>query len=387
MEDIVIELQNDFDIENNDFTNLAVTTINNNNNSDDFQMIYIHSNSPVSTAHNSDEENDAEYAQNSSKLSLTISDDGKKTESCRGYKKKNFHDIERTLSKYYECEKNTSNKLDLLITFIKGQKQMYLRCNNITQYKLYAMVIPILLFSAGIAIFAPIIQDYEWSGGFISGLNVIINCLISIMSYMKYESNADKYLLFANHYDRMENLLEMASSDLLFIEDETEKRNVVFEKMKQVETTIKEVKQLDNVLLPKEAFHLYPIFSTINIFSLIKKMETHHKVLIHNFKDIKNEIELILYKWKSKSVSQDSAEHQKQKNRLLYLYDSKEKMKQELLESNKIYGIIDRLFSKEIKNAQQKKWIWYFFRYNKHAIQSQQLHPIIQKYFEFIFEE
>jgi hypothetical protein len=245
-------------------------------------------------------------------------------------------------------------------------------------------MLPVLLFSAAMAIFAPIIQEYSWSGGLISGMNVVVTFLVSMMNYMKYESAIEKYQQLSSQYDKLETSLEMTTNKLLFIEDEVERNALILNKLKETEIHIHDFKDSYNILMPEEVIRLFPIISNLNVFSLIKKMEMSKKVLVLRFKDIKNEIRYILFKWK-RGISNEF-EQQKEKARLLFLYEIKDKTKGEILECERIYEYVDELFTKEIHNAEHNKY-WYNRFFNKRTeIKKEDIHPVLQKYFQFIFE-
>jgi len=246
---------------------------------------------------------------------------------------------------------------------------------------------PILIISSFVALSAPFLQNNNWSGGFISGLNIIISSFISVMNYMKYETYVEMYLQLANHYDKMEISLEMSNSQLLFIENENEKNDLVLSKLKEVELKINELKEIYNILIPSEVRQLFPIICNLNILSLITKMENYKKTLIHKFKDVKNEIRYILYKWKKENiVSVENPEKSKEKNRLVFLYQIKENIKNELLESKKIYDYVEDIFIREIKNAEYNNlWCWCFW--NKKTIHNDTIPAILNKHFHFIFED
>jgi hypothetical protein len=296
------------------------------------QEYYCQSNSPLTISENSDNENKYDnmfieknettnptfegildyYDQNSMNGTNSGSDDELLSvirkerihhqvhhNNKNSFKFKAYNDIEKTLGKYYDNDNKCSSKMDILITFMKGQKNIYMQSKYITQRKLNCLMIPILVLSAGMAVFSPFIQNYNWSGGFISGLNIIITTFVSIMNYMKYETYVEMYLQLANHYDKMEISLEMSNSQLLFIENENEKNDLVLSKLKEVEIKINELKEIYNILIPTEVRHIFPIICNLNILSLITKMENYKKTLIHKFKDVKNEIRYILYKWKT----------------------------------------------------------------------------------------
>jgi hypothetical protein len=300
----------------------------------------------------------------------------------QGFKKKQFHDIEKSLKKYYEYDNRFSNKLDILITYTKGQKNIFIQSNYLTHKKFVFLMIPAIILSATVAILSPSIQEYHWSGGFICALNIIITSILSILNYTKYELFADKYLQLANQYDKIEFALEMTNSKLVFINDEEERNKVVLEKLKEIEIRLNELKALYNIIIPEIINNIFPIICTINIFSLIKKLDIHKQDIIHKLKDVKNEIEYILYKWSN--VDTNSAEQLKDKNRLLFLYDIKEKIKLELSQYANIYDSIDRLFIKEINESERYKRVYYLFCgvHKKTNINTDNMHPLLQKYLD-----
>ena len=67
------------------------------------------------------------------------------------------------------------------------------------------------------------------------------------------------------------------------------------------------------------------------------------------------------------------------------MYDIKEKIKDELIESKKIYDYVEEIFIKEIKNAEYNKSIFHCF--DKKKIIKEDIHPVLNKQFQFIFED
>jgi hypothetical protein len=305
------------------------------------------------------------------------------------FKKKSFDQVEQSLAKYYQTDNKYYDKLDILITFTKGQKTLFSQSAFITQKKVYLLMFPVVFFSAAMAIFAPIIQDYGWSGGLISGLNVLVTFFVSMMNYMKFESRAEIYSKLANHYDKLEMSLEMTSNKTSYIQNTGEKNALILEKLKEIEININELKDIYDVILPQEVVRICPIICNINVFSLIKKMESYRRVLIYKFKDIKNEIGYILHKWKHDSregLVRSEPDQQKEKDRLLFLYDIKEKIKCELLEFVNIYQYVDEVFSKEIRTASENRGLVNLFFKRPRQIKKEDIHPVLQRYFSFLFE-
>jgi hypothetical protein len=275
----------------------------------------------------------------------------------------------------------------------------------ITQYKLNLLIVPSIFITAATSIIAPFIDYQWWNGIIISTLNAIILFLITLTNYLKYESEIEIYLQYVKQYDKLEISLEMANNKLLFMDSDKDKNLLVLSKIKEIEKNINEIKESNSALIPEEIKRLFPIICNINIFSLIKKIEMNKKKLINKLRDIKNEIRFILYKWDNEHFVSEHIEvpmrrmsemknidHLKERNRLKFLYEIKDKIKNEILELLDAYTYIDTIFTREISFADKKKKWWYFclsyFR-NSKAKKSycKTDNPAIDKYLNFIFAD
>ena len=197
------------------------------------------------------------------------------------------------------------------------------------------------------------------------------------------ESRAEMYLHIANQYERLESSLEMASNQLLFIENTIDQDTMALSKIKEFETHMNDIKDSTPVLIPAYVRQMYPAISYINIFLFIKKMEIYKKNLIIKFKDIKNEINYILYKWAIHPL--DETTHTTEKLRLDYLYKAKDKIKDELIQYKYAYNYIDDIFTLEIKQAESNKLLWFLYRPVKPTFEK--CNPVIDKYLKFLFAD
>lgn len=369
------------------------------------------------SSHNSDlDEN--EYNNDSQNLHLpgavslsdiaTIMQDGKveikpKSISSRvekkgsRYKQLAYDDIERSVDKYYDVSINDnkiSSEIDILITFMKGQKNLYIQSKNFSQLRLNALMIPSILITGAITVMSPFITCENLHKGMISILNGIAALFISLMNYFKLETSTEMYLQMASFYDKMETSLEMTCSRLIVIENETEKRGLVLSKIQDVEQKMMDTKETNHVLVPEQIKTLFPIISHINVFSFLKKMEGHKQNLLYRLKDVKNEIRFILYKWKrhNTDTAQSAVEKKREQNRLELLYDVKEKLKTEIMDYRAAYGQIDEIITREINMAERKinAWgVWYLCCWSSKypSTTFKGLNPVIDKYFHFIFAD
>ena len=411
---------------------IPVNYRNNDGNTSPVTMSESNSNASSDISDDDDDDSQSETEQNDIKNGRIIKN--------VQYKRLKFGDVEKSLSKYYDKENKYSNELDILITYLNGQKHLYIHSQNATRFKLNALTVPCLIMSAAITIFAPFVQQFYWSAGFISALNAIIALLISLINYWKLEASAEIYLHIANQYDKLETSLEVASNKLLFFENEIDQDKMVLNKVKDFENQLNEIKKSSTLSVPSEVKRTFPLISYINIFSFIKKMELYKKNLIVQFKDVKNEIRYILYKWTRESynksfVHTDSAasyhslphslpqsvdpfegnrrprigskvadlesvthvkdsittsklDYKKEKKRLEFLYETKDKIKNDLIHYKNAYGYIDELFTREIKNAESNKNSWMFcFSTEIKKTKFEKCNPVIDKYLNFVFVE
>ena len=292
-------------------------------------------------------------------------------EGCRNKKfnKLTFKEVENEIEKYYNIDINDKyyTELDFLVTHVKGQKQLYNKSEYCTKYKLNFLKISSLLLSTLVTILTQNYSTYSWSNTTMTVINYIVVFIISLINFLKLESSAEKYSQLATYYDSIEIDLEFANSKLLFITDETEKREFISKKVNMFEKRMIENRKKNNILIPEEVKRMFPIICNVNILSFVKKNEFYKKTLIEKMRNVKNEIRFILYKWgmdteneeynrenseNSESDINKEMEKSKQENRLDHLYKVKNKLLEEIFEFRIIYELLDNVFMNEIRTAE-----------------------------------
>ena len=298
------------------------------------------------------------------------------------FKSLSLNEIEQSLDKYYDDSENQiSSELDILITFMKGQKNLYIQCYLLSRKKLHCLMIPAILISTSLTFLSSMFPSCEnsWNVGITSIFNGITTLLIAMINYLKLETSTQTFYNTARQFDKLETSLEFVASKIMFVEEETTKSNIVYEQIKDVETKIHELKEWNSLFIPDEIRGIFPIICHINIFSFIKRMESNKKTLLLRFKDIKNEIRYIYYR---KNVHINEKRINK---RLKYLLECKEKIKEELNHYRTAYSYIDELFTIEIKNAREKSS---FNLFKTKEVFSSKIHnPVVDKYLHCIFSK
>ena len=329
----------------------------------------------------------------------------------RHYNKLNYRDVERSIGKYYKQNQSNalySNEMDILTTFVKGQKHLYIQSKLLTQQKLNCLVFPEIIISAVITILSPFVECKSWNVGIISGLNAIVTLFISLMNLLKYESSSEMFSLLASLFDNIETSIELTGRKLTIMQhQDNDATSVVLSKFNEVETKISDYKLTNAVLIPEEIKRLFPIISHINIFSFIKKTDLHRKMLIEKLRDIKNEIYFILYKWEKEEkyahkhsntplspAMRANSQRERERDRLTYLYMLKDNTKNEIIEFQNTYSVMDTIFNREISGAEhhRNKWWGYLLcNYCKSYTPSYDyldgISPILAQYFSNIINE
>lgn len=319
--------------------------------------------------------------------------------------KLNYQDVQQYIRKYYPPQDNNlfcSSEIDILLTFVKGQKNLYIQSKLITQQKLNCLVIPAIFISAFITIISPFVECKPWNIGIISGLNAIVTLFISLMKFLQYETSVEKFSLLAALFDNIEISLDLNNSKLRTIQHESEITSFVLSKFNEVENKLCDYKLIYAVLVPEEIKTLFPVISHINVFSFIKKTELHKKKMIERLCDIKNEIYYILYRRnKEKRILRHKLQLTIPDTHTLYdnnihgqerinnLYKLKDQTIYEILEFQNTYSILDTIFAKEILFAEQnrnKSWFCLLCHYCNPPTFSydylSDLTPIMYRYFQ-----
>jgi len=360
--------------------------------------------------------------------SLSLTKNHSKPSSTH-YRKLTFKEVERSLGFYEEGEQRYIHELDILITYLKGQTQLYSLSHYLTQLKINWLTIPSFLFSIAIAVLAPLIDKYVWSGILISALTASIASLFACVRFYELDASCTTYLILANQYNKMQLSLETLSNSFLVdtagqLQDVLNKVKIM-DKIKEVEHKMTDMKDSTTFLPPEEVKILIPIIFHMNIFSFIKKMKTMKTYKISQYRDVKNEIRFILNHWENHPKEEDGLcehkaseimypenfsisliedihpplsryewkkkQHQRirEKKRMSYLLKKKKEIRHELNDYRNAYSYMDELFSREINIADRTSYLWVLFRWVLGFSPPflPHMNPVVDKYLEFILSQ
>ena len=156
------------------------------------------------------------------------------------FKKLEFKDVEYKINQAYsDINHKYSSALDILASYLKGHKIIYMEAKFYCEIHLNCYMMPAIMFSTAATVLSSYLSNYSWGAVFISALNGCIAFLLAVVNYLKLDAASEAHKISSHQYDKLQSTVEFTSgSVLLFRYNDLQKQEYELDQLIEQKKTI-----------------------------------------------------------------------------------------------------------------------------------------------------
>src|SRR6056300_205197 len=169
------------------------------------------------------------------------------------YSRISYTGVEKSLEALYSNANETSSSaMDILATYVRGQKLIYMEAKDYCESHLNYYMMPAIFLSATASVLSPVSSTIYMGSIWLAALNAFISFLLAVVNYMKLDAKAEAHKISAHQYDKLQSMCEFSSGYFLLFGDQGREKmeKDIKTKIIDIEVKIKEIKATNKFLIP-----------------------------------------------------------------------------------------------------------------------------------------
>jgi hypothetical protein len=177
---------------------------------------------------------------------------------------------------FVDVQSNKSAALDIIASYLRGQKIIYIESKTHCEQSLYLLMFPTIFISSLLTVLSLALESFSFGNLIVSGFGAFNTFILGLVSYLKLDAKAEAHKTTAYQFDKLQTQCEFYSGKTLFFND-TATIGVV----EDVEAKVSEIKDNNQFIVPESVRCRFPILYSTNIFTEVKKIGIRENLVKH----------------------------------------------------------------------------------------------------------